>query len=539
MDRFHYTIKQKLQLINLTETGQLVRTQEQFPKVTQKQLEEWKDKEEEMKAVSPNVQNSKYTLHKGPKRKYAELYQYLYQVVKEMRLSRQPVTIDLLVQIAQAECDEVKNLTNKGQISLVRRFMDLFRLSVREVTGTSGFREEQADSVQLEERDKFLRDFKRLIVEKSIPIESVFNMDQTGVFYENPPSRTVDFMGNREIPVLTQKGEKKRLTLFSTINAAGSLFKQLIVLKGTPNARIHSEVRGYDDENTIHTCQENAWCSNDVLEEWHRKIWTPIAQAIPGPKLLLVDSYPLHVDALPLLSDHQTTVLLIPSGLTFNLQPLDSGFFKLLKDELRKVWIRDWATNTPSERERRETISAQLREIWHTMNEKDLTIFWQKASLVYPRWDVEFEQRRRFQQMFEDSSFYESRDNTQMAIEQDHNQVAIGQDDTQMTIEQDYQDQQEQSQDILNMLQSQNIEQQSQNILNMLQSQNVEQQSQDILTCQNIEQQSQNILNMLQSQNTDQQSQDMLNMLQSQNTDQRSQNILNMQQSQKTVSEDI
>jgi len=43
MERFHYTIKQKLQLLLLVGAGQIFRIAEQFPRVTQKQAEDWKE----------------------------------------------------------------------------------------------------------------------------------------------------------------------------------------------------------------------------------------------------------------------------------------------------------------------------------------------------------------------------------------------------------------------------------------------------------------------------------------------------------------
>lgn len=74
MNRFHYTCKQKLDLIDLVDSGQILQTALQFPQVTQKQFEEWKENEAEMKALPADVQATKRTLHKGPKRKYNELY---------------------------------------------------------------------------------------------------------------------------------------------------------------------------------------------------------------------------------------------------------------------------------------------------------------------------------------------------------------------------------------------------------------------------------------------------------------------------------
>ena len=182
MERFHYTIKQKLQVFDLVRSGQSYKAAEQFPHVTQKQIEEWKNKEEEMKDLPLDVQNTKYTLHKGPRRKYEELYTYLYQQVKEMRSNKEPVTVYQLIHLAEVESTEIGSLTNKGKMSLIWRFMEQFNLSIRETTGSVGFREEQANEDQNEARNSFLRVFKTTIIEKLIPPQNIFNMDQTGIF---------------------------------------------------------------------------------------------------------------------------------------------------------------------------------------------------------------------------------------------------------------------------------------------------------------------------------------------------------------------
>ena len=119
-ERFHYILKQKLTILDLVRTGRLLRLYTQFPKVTQKQIEEWTDKEEEIEAMPEDKRAIKYTLHKGPAIKYRELYQFLYQTVKTMRSEREPVTVDSLIQITQKESKEAAELTYKGCESLIR-----------------------------------------------------------------------------------------------------------------------------------------------------------------------------------------------------------------------------------------------------------------------------------------------------------------------------------------------------------------------------------------------------------------------------------
>ena len=182
------------------------------------------------------------------------------------------MTVDLLITIACEERLELLELSNKGRESLIRRFLDFFRLTIRQTTGTSGFREEQATEDQLQDCETFRRRFKQIIVQKPIPIEFIFNMDQSGINYGNPSSRTIDFARVREVPVRTNKGEKKRLTLVSLCNTAETPFRQMSIMRGVPGGRVHNEVKQYDDNTTLRYCQENAWSSQLGLKEWHQQI---------------------------------------------------------------------------------------------------------------------------------------------------------------------------------------------------------------------------------------------------------------------------
>ena len=247
MDRFYYTVKQKLFILDLVRTGQLLRLFEQFPKVTQKQISDWQTKEDQMRSMTSEKQAIKYTVHTGPSLKYQELYQFLYQRVKEFRIEREAITVERLISIALEAEESIAELSDKGKKSFIRRFMDYFKLSIREITGTRGFREEQATEEEKEEIGTFKRDLMRIIVNQRIPKENIFNMDQTGIQYDNPPSRTIDFMGSKEVSVLSKLGQMKKLTLFSLINAKGELFPQMAIFKGTRDARVHEEVLEYED----------------------------------------------------------------------------------------------------------------------------------------------------------------------------------------------------------------------------------------------------------------------------------------------------
>ena len=115
MERYHFTIKQKLQILDLVRTGQLYRLASQFPSVTQRQINEWERKENQMGALSEKDQQSKYILHSGPSPMRKELFQFLYQTVKDLRSDRRAVTVDYLISIAETEDPSIQQLSYSGQ----------------------------------------------------------------------------------------------------------------------------------------------------------------------------------------------------------------------------------------------------------------------------------------------------------------------------------------------------------------------------------------------------------------------------------------
>jgi uncharacterized protein (UPF0305 family) len=395
MERFHYTIKQKLEILQLVETGQLFRLASQFPHVTQKQISDWMANREKMLKLSEEDRARMYILHQGPEIKYKELYQFLYQKVKDLREDRKAITVESLLRLAVVEEPEVKSLSPKGQTSLICRFMGYFNLSIREITGTSAFRPEQIPEEQKQTIDLFIAHYKQLIIQNLIPATNVYNMDQTSICYENHVSRTIDFKGSKEIPVESQLCSKKRLTLFSLLSASGDLYAQLLVYKGIKDAAIKREVEEYDDWFSRHTTQENGWCDIEVLEEWLLNVWWPLVGSDPRPKILIIDSYPLHQDIADLFRAFNTYVLFIPPGFTWVLQPLDLGFHKLLKDELKKQWVSDQGLFKGKEKDKRQIISRNLKEAWLKMADFDNKVFWEKAGLKHPSEEVEFEANRR------------------------------------------------------------------------------------------------------------------------------------------------
>jgi len=381
--RFHYTISQKLQILQRYEEGKVEDNQIQHH-ATRAQIKEWTEKKEKFESLSSNKQQRAFILHPGPKLKYAELYTFLYSCVKEMRSENQAINHEMLIKLAIQEQPNTRDLSETGKRSLIDRFMKLYNLSLRAITSTNASQNGLTAQEQEVISRTFKEDYLRTIQEFGITSESVFNMDQSAFNYEIIPKRTIEEKGSQRVVVLTKGGEKKRATLISLINAAGQKFRQFVILKGTHRSRIQASMEAENDVTTYFSCQPNAWTDQDQIESWLETIWWPIAQSINGPKILIIDSYPLHEDLKNQFEKYNTIVKFVPKGLTWALQPLDGVYHKTYKKFARSFFLNTQLREIENETDWRKLLAECVKEIFLKIDQEVVLGSWKLIGLEYP-----------------------------------------------------------------------------------------------------------------------------------------------------------
>lgn len=213
--RFHYTIAQKLHILNSVEESK--DAQDNSPSITTAQLRSWTQNQDKFRNLSPSKQMRTYIVHPGPKVKYADLYTFLYSQLKERRQENLVVNHDILIGIAMEADPRVRSLSHTGRRSLVDRFMTFFDLSLRTITSTR-ISEDQLP-IQEEEAliESFKGDFLQTIENNGVRSQDIFNMDQSGLNYEAVPTRTIERRGAQRVSVAIRGGEKKGLQFFLSL----------------------------------------------------------------------------------------------------------------------------------------------------------------------------------------------------------------------------------------------------------------------------------------------------------------------------------
>ena len=90
-------------------------------------------------------------------------------------------------------------------------------------------------------------------------------------------------------------------------------------------------------------CQNNAWCDKYIFSQWVKLIFIPYQKSLSEKCLLIIDKASCHSsdDSLEILNNQNINYLLIPSGMTSILQPMDISVNKVFKDNIRFLFEKD------------------------------------------------------------------------------------------------------------------------------------------------------------------------------------------------------
>ena len=84
-------------------------------------------------------------------------------------------------------------------------------------------------------------------------------MDETAVYFESRPRRTVHATGARTVPIRAPGRSNQRLTACLSVAADGTKLPLFVILRGEPDGRIEKSINTILPGN-VHGCvQSRAW----------------------------------------------------------------------------------------------------------------------------------------------------------------------------------------------------------------------------------------------------------------------------------------
>ena len=182
--------------------------------------------------------------------------------------------------------------------------------------------------------EPFLHKLHKMIEEKGLTPEQIYNADKTGLLRKSLPGRTLVSCCKKSIPGF--KKSKDRLTVLSCANATGThKVKPVPIQKFAKPCRFKNV--NTDALPVIYKSQRNAWMNSEIFANWFKKDFVLVVkhrqfmQNILSPKaLLLINNCSAHPKELR-SCDGSVTCVFLPPNTTSLIQPMDRGILQAMK----------------------------------------------------------------------------------------------------------------------------------------------------------------------------------------------------------------
>lgn len=245
-------------------------------------------------------------------------------------------------------------------------------------------------SPNFDEIYQYLSDIQNFMKQNNINNDSIYNTDQTAIYYDSPPTHIYTFK-KCERRHITGVEEKKRVTIQSTVDANGKLLPPFFIIKNYVSDMDHSTSRVLESlqermkskneweiitktfstnikrkyminkiNNSIVTANSSAWCDTLTFQIYIEHLLKHFGK---NKSVLLLDNYSVHESTCVTESLNKINIIpkYIPANATGLLQPLDLGFHKQLKSHLQqrrtneivkygRTWMRKCARSIAMDR---------------------------------------------------------------------------------------------------------------------------------------------------------------------------------------------
>ena len=179
----------------------------------------------------------------------------------------------------------------------------------------------------------FLNEVRVLRTMYDYTSDLIINMDETPMYFDIVPERTVTKKGVREVRVRSSGAEKKRLMVTLSCAGNGKMLPALAIFKGKRKLKF----RCPEDVHVV--VQKKGWMDSELMICWFKGIILPYTEG--RKSILVIDSFSAHIsdEFLDMAKANNVDVVIIPGGCTSKIQPLDVCLNKPFKSVLRNEWL--------------------------------------------------------------------------------------------------------------------------------------------------------------------------------------------------------
>ena len=196
-------------------------------------------------------------------------------------------------------------------------------------------------------KETFLEQIRSTVLFEDVPVDLIFNWDQTGLNYVPVSSWTMEKEGAKRVEI---KGldDKRQITAVFGATITGEFLPVQLVYQGK-SSQCHPKVKFPEDWHITHS--DNHWSNETTMINYISKIIVPfvknkrkeLKKTDDQVALAIFDEFKGQITqaCADLLSRNNILFVLVPPNCTDHLQPLDATVNKAAKDFLRRKF-QEW-----------------------------------------------------------------------------------------------------------------------------------------------------------------------------------------------------
>jgi len=139
---------------------------------------------------------------------------------------------------------------------------------------------------------KYFRVLRKVVEENKLSLDSVWNLDETGVQLEHKPGKVVAHKGTKYLHSTTS-GNRETITVIAAVNAAGICIPPHFIVK----EKTQRSLQSFHTEDAPHgstwSVSDSGWTKQGIALLWFRKSFLP-AIGPRRPQLLVLDGHESH-----------------------------------------------------------------------------------------------------------------------------------------------------------------------------------------------------------------------------------------------------
>ena len=320
---------------------------------------------------------------RGKKAQYPEIEEILVEYIKRQRSKYLPVSRRMLCRAAREEA-AAKGIQNfKASESWLNNFLRRSGFSLRRRTSIC----QKLPAAFEEKLVAFQRYIIKLRRQHEYLLQHIGNADETPIYFDMPRSTTIDETGKKEVRIISTGYEKFRITVMLCILGDGQKLPPYMILK---RKTIPKKERFPID--VVVRCNTKGWMTSELMQDWVNAVWKRRPGGIRSLRsLLALDAFKGHVtsEVKDELRHHSVDLVVIPGGMTNQLQPLDVSINKpfkaYVKDEYEDWLHTDNLPRTASGKIRKapaSTVARWVSNAWKRINPEMIRNSFKKCCIT-------------------------------------------------------------------------------------------------------------------------------------------------------------